>query len=716
MSSRLTEAVTLLRDLNESTETATPTKPIWLSAARLLLATLGSVFAVETLIMLLLGRLGPVPPLWEAVLDSTLLSLLLLPLLYCVLYRPLDRLRRAQGAAVGETTRLYDSLRLLLEASPYMTMIVCDGRIMYANGICFQRLGYTAEELYAPDFHFAQLLKNSYCGLDSVLHNEITSVDQSAGHKLTLMSKSGEAVHTIAHEKVIRFGDALAELINMDDITERAAMEERLNILTTALEQSPVATIIAAPDGTIEYANEEFLRLTGYAREEVLNQKTLMFRSERTPKEIYHDMWNSVRDGRSWQGEVINRRRDGSDYWASLSIAPIVTESGKVTHFVAMHTDISTQKASAEALAMSEWRLKKLFNSVQEGIAVFDDDNRLAFCNSSLARLLGYHSSRELVGRNLFDFVPTDQHDIVQKAREQSREGSHEQYELRLTTLQGEQKDVLISASPWLDDSGQYSGSIVAFLDITERQQAEREMRQSELERSHEAKLAAVGSLAAGIAHEINTPTQFIGDNVRFLADAIEALKNFINKAHANLEQLNGVPEGVKVRQQCDALAEELDLPFLLEEAPQAIEQTLEGVERVRRIVLSMKEFAHPDNDDKAKCDLNAMLDTTLTVARNELKYVANVERRFDKDLPTVFGYRGDLNQVFLNLLVNAAHAIADVVGDGGEKGTITVETYREDNWAVVAISDTGGGIPEEIQSRIFDPFFTTKEVGKGTG
>ncbi|RME29467.1 MAG: PAS domain S-box protein, partial [Candidatus Zixiibacteriota bacterium] len=507
VSSRLTEAVTLLRDLNDSTGAA-PKRPVWLSATRLLLATLGSVFAVETLIMLLLDRLGPLPPLWEAVLDSTLLSLFVFPLLYCVLYRPLERLRREQGGAVAETTRLYDSLHLLLEASPYLTMIVCDGRIMYANRACFARLGYTEEELYAPDFYFARLLENPDHDAEAFTQAKDDEEHSGAdGHRCVLRTKGGEKVHTIMHEAVIRFGDALAELINMDDITHRAAMEERLGILTTALEQSPVATIIAAPDGTIEYANDEFLRLTGYAEEEVLNQKTLMFRSERTPKEIYHDMWDSVRNGRSWQGEVINRRRDGSDYWASLSIAPITAETGEVTHFVAMHTDISQQKASAEALAMSEWRLTKLFNSVQEGIAVFDDENRLAFCNSSLARLLGYRSSRELVGHNLFDFVPTDQHDIVRKAREQSKEGSHEQYELHLTTLQGEQKDVLISASPWLDDSGQYSGSIVAFLDITERLQAEREMRQSELERSHEAKLAAVGSLAAGIAHEINTPT-----------------------------------------------------------------------------------------------------------------------------------------------------------------------------------------------------------------
>jgi len=163
------------------------------------------------------------------------------------------------------------------------------------------------------------------------------------------------------------------------------------------------------------------------------------------------------------------------------------------------------------------------------------------------------------------------------------------------------------------------------------------------------------------------------------------------------------------------------DLTYLADEIPKAIVQTLDGVGRVAKIVRAMKDFSHPDQGVRAPADLNRALDDTLIVARNELKYVADVVTDFDPQLPAVSCYLSDLNQVFLNLLVNAAHAIADVVGDGKSrqvtgKGTITVTTRREGDEVIVKIADSGTGIPPEIRDRVFDQFFTTKAVGKGTG
>ncbi|MBE9486500.1 MAG: HAMP domain-containing histidine kinase, partial [Chloroflexi bacterium] len=159
------------------------------------------------------------------------------------------------------------------------------------------------------------------------------------------------------------------------------------------------------------------------------------------------------------------------------------------------------------------------------------------------------------------------------------------------------------------------------------------------------------------------------------------------------------------------------DLSYLKEEIPAAVSQTLDGVQRVTKIVRAMKDFAHSDQGSKSMVAINEMLESTLTVARNELKYVADVETDFDPELPQIECHRDDLNQVFLNLLVNAAHAIVDVIGDSPEnKGTITVATSREGNNIAIRISDTGSGISKEIQHRIFDQFFTTKDVGKGSG
>jgi signal transduction histidine kinase len=161
----------------------------------------------------------------------------------------------------------------------------------------------------------------------------------------------------------------------------------------------------------------------------------------------------------------------------------------------------------------------------------------------------------------------------------------------------------------------------------------------------------------------------------------------------------------------------EADLTYLIEEIPKAIQQTLEGVERVSKIVQAMKEFSHPGTKEKTSVNINKAIENTIMVAKNEWKYVAEVVTNFDHSLPLVACLPGELNQVFLNMIINAVHAIADVVGDGSQgKGTITVSTSRNGPWAEIRITDTGPGIPKKIQSKIFDPFFTTKEVGKGTG
>ena len=162
---------------------------------------------------------------------------------------------------------------------------------------------------------------------------------------------------------------------------------------------------------------------------------------------------------------------------------------------------------------------------------------------------------------------------------------------------------------------------------------------------------------------------------------------------------------------------EKADADYLRNEFPKAIAQSLEGMARISKIVRAMKEFSHPGSESKSAVDINHAIETTIAVARNEWKYVADVQTRFADNLPLVPCLAGEFNQVILNLLINAAHAIKDVVGDGSaSKGTITITTKCEGDWVQVEIRDTGTGIPENIRARVFEPFFTTKEVGKGTG
>ena len=244
---------------------------------------------------------------------------------------------------------------------------------------------------------------------------------------------------------------------------------------------------------------------------------------------------------------------------------------------------------------------------------------------------------------------------------------------------------------------------------------AERKRMETELLRAQ--KLEAVGHLAAGIAHEINTPAQYVGDNARFLDGAfadIGALLDVLQELLAAAEQ-GSLPEGLFA--EAVAAVRNADLPYLKEEIPAAIRQSLEGIERVAGIVRAMKEFAHPGNGHKQYHDLNRAIQNALTVSRNEWKYVAEVVTDFAPDLPLVPCLPGDFNQVILNLVVNAAQAIADVVGDGSNgKGTITVRTRPNGDWVEIQIEDTGTGIPEKVREKVFDQFFTTKEIGRGTG
>jgi signal transduction histidine kinase len=232
---------------------------------------------------------------------------------------------------------------------------------------------------------------------------------------------------------------------------------------------------------------------------------------------------------------------------------------------------------------------------------------------------------------------------------------------------------------------------------LEERDRLEDNLRQAQ-------KLEAIGQLAAGIAHEINTPTQYVGDNLRFLKESFGELDGLL----ANLVKVGGAP--------ASKLLADADFDYLKEEIPRALNQSLEGVDRVAKIVRAMKEFSHPARE-KTATDLNRAIQSTITVASNEWKYVAEVEMDLDGNLPAVHCSPAEFNQVVLNMVVNAAHAIGDVVGDGANgKGKIRVRTRPDGEWAVVEISDSGCGMPPHIQQRIFDPFFTTKEVGKGTG
>lgn len=247
-------------------------------------------------------------------------------------------------------------------------------------------------------------------------------------------------------------------------------------------------------------------------------------------------------------------------------------------------------------------------------------------------------------------------------------------------------------------------GWVLMETDITEFDKAIQNSRRLELEMVQKQKMESLGTLAGGIAHEINTPVQYVGDNLRFLRTSITPVMALLEA---------GKNDPVLGPHLAPKLAD-MDWDFTAEELPQALDEALQGVEQVRRLVLSVKEFSYPETGVKVAHDLNHLVETTVTVSRNQWKYKAKVETAFDPDLPQVPCFPGELGQVVLNLLINAADAVAERHGDA--LGTIRLATRKVGEQAMLEVTDDGAGIPQDIMDRIFDLFFTTKDPGKGTG
>jgi len=347
-------------------------------------------------------------------------------------------------------------------------------------------------------------------------------------------------------------------------------------------------------------------------------------------------------------------------------------------------------------------RYQDLFNNVPVALFTANHDGVLKTANAACVKMLSC-AGIPLAKVNFLDllFEPGRRAHFLDLI---SRQRMVEGWETTLLDCKGKQLHVLVNTAPLYDSTQAFAGWEGCITDISMLKQTLEERDRLEDNLRQAQKLEAIGQLAAGIAHEINTPTQYVGDNLRFLKESFGELDSLLTQ----LVKVGGAP-GSK-------LLADADFDYLKEEIPRALNQSLEGVDRVAKIVRAMKEFSHPARE-KTATDLNRAIQSTITVASNEWKYVAEVEMDLDASLPQVHCSPAEFNQVVLNIVVNAAHAIGDVVGDGGKgKGKIGVKTRPDGEWAIVEISDTGCGMPPHVQQRIFDPFFTTKEVGKGTG
>lgn len=363
--------------------------------------------------------------------------------------------------------------------------------------------------------------------------------------------------------------------------------------------------------------------------------------------------------------------------------------------------------------------LRNITDHMAEGVFVLNRSGEVKFMNPEAERLLGW-SLEELQGKSMHQSIHhhTAEGEELHPGECLIMRSINDCAVYRTDNDAYVRKDgsmfaVSYVAAPMLEN-GEVTGAVVVFSDVSERKKSEAQQKaltqmlhEAQVQLLQSEKMASIGQLAAGVAHEINNPVGYVSSNLTTLQKYVEDLFSLLD-AYARLEQ-EVAPENA-IRQEIDSLKQRLDLDFLREDLSDLMSESQEGISRVRQIVQDLKDFSHVDEAEWQWADLHKSLDSTLNIVHNELKYKAEVIKEYDPDIPHVECIASQLNQVFMNLLVNAAHAIEN-------RGTITVRTLlRSPEWVAVEITDTGTGIPQDKLGRIFDPFYTTKPVGKGTG
>lgn len=569
---------------------------------------------------------------------------------------------------------------------------------------------------FKPGMHFSEFIRyNALRGeygegdVEQQVRERVELAKQFKAHAFTRKRPDGSVLEIV--------GTPLASggfVTTYRDVTLREKAEEELRaseLKNRLLLESAGEGIYGLDlEGNATFVNPAAARMLGYQHDELIGKpmhSTVHHSHEDgTPYDQSECPIYSARHEGSIQhvSDEVLWRKDGSFFHTEYTSTPIIQDESLVGTVV-MFKDITEQKLIEEQL-----RLAAIAFDSHEGITIVDRDGQIVQVNRAFTDITGY-SRDEVIGKNP-RILKSDKHssEFYNLMWQSLLEKGHWEGEIWNKRKNNQVYPEWLSITAVHDDRNEITHYIAHFQDITERKNLEEQLSQAQ-------KLESIGNLAAGIAHEINTPTQYVGDNTRFLKDAFSDLLTLQNDYQATLTNHPTVSEDNALLNTLDQLREDADLPYLVDEIPEAISQALDGVERITKIVSAMKEFSHPGGRDKELVDLNRILESTITVAHSELKYTAQVETHFDPDIPLIPCMAAELNQVFLNLLVNAAHAVGDACQqDPSKQGLIQLATQTQDNHVQITIQDNGTGIPESIRKKVFDPFFTTKEVGKGTG
>jgi PAS domain S-box-containing protein len=462
------------------------------------------------------------------------------------------------------------------------------------------------------------------------------------------------------------------------------------------------------------FVNKAACQNSGYTREELKelfpHDLNAEFNSDELKKII-----EPLRTGKKDKIVIttVHRRADNSRYNAEVHLQ--LVKFKEQSFLLVIVRDVTLQIETEEALRRSELKFRSLYDLSSDAVMLLDE-NGFFDCNAATLKIFNVKDKETFCGLHPADLSPpvqpcgTSSYELAARQIEIAIKNGSNRFDWthkRYNSDSSFPAEVLLNT---LELDGR------AVVQAVVRDISKRITLQSQLANAH--KMESVGQMAAGIAHEINTPAQYVGDNIRFLQDSFADIISVLNSYYKLFDKAKKEQLFLNFVSEIERIMEDADLDYLKEEIPTAISQSLDGIGRISSIVLAMKEFSHPGSRETTLTDINKALKTTITVSRNEWKYVAKTETVFNPELPMVNCFPGEINQVFLNIIVNAAHAIGEKFEqkEGKVEGVISITTDFDDEFVTICIKDNGPGIPENIRNRIFDPFFTTKGVGKGTG
>ncbi len=506
--------------------------------------------------------------------------------------------------------------------------------------------------------------------------------------------------------------------IIFEDITEQVIIqnslkenEEKFRSITTTAND---AIVMMDDKGTVQFWNRSAEKIFGYTDSEVMGRP--LYELIIPDYKIKGHLDGIEKWIVSGKGDIVGKtttmpaiRKNGESLYVELSLSSVLLKNR--WNAMAIIRDITNRKETEERLNEAHNIIKSLLHSIDSLIIGVSVNDRVTHWNKVSEKLFGIQNN-EAMGLKLSDIPIKWEWDRIFEGISSSILDdkpimvSNIKYEYQMSA----ERYLEITINPTKDPDGRFNGFILYGNDITERKTMYMQLLQDQ-------KLKSIGELAAGIAHEINTPTQYINDNTSFLEDAFRKIKILYDKiweitASSDIEssdhlRLSGL----------DKIIKENDLEYVMEETPIAISQTREGINRVSKIVKSMKSFSHPGIESKVLQDINKAINDTIVISRNEWKYNSDIETDFDEQIKEISCYPAELNQVLLNIIVNASQAIDEAIEKKSIwRGKINISTKKINGNIEISIRDNGPGIPGELKDRIFAPFFTTKEIGKGTG